>query len=406
MKEITIRPTAMKALAIGGMCAVSYLAVYVAKNALSASGPQITQTGAFNTQQLGSMSSAYFITYAIGQLINGSIGDKIKGKYMISFGLLLAALGFFALPQLVSAPWAATVAYSTSGFCLAMIYGPMTKLVAENVDPLYAPRCSMGYTLASFLGSPAAGLLAAALSWKWVFRTSGGVLVVMGIICFAVFTLFERKGMIKYGQYQPKEKTAATGGIRLLIQRRIIRFTFVSLITGVVRTTVVFWLPTYLSSHLKFSPENAALIFTVSTLVISCSVFVAIFAYERMKRNFDRVLLLAFCSAAVCFLAVFFVRNPMLNVVLLVLGILSSNSASSLMWSCYCPSLRDTCMVSGATGFLDFCSYMAASVSSTLFANAVDTIGWSGLILVWLGLMLCGIAVALPWKKFSKTEEQ
>lgn len=398
MKKITIRPAAMKALAIGGMCAVSYLAVYVAKNTLSATGPQITQLGAFTTQQLGTMSSAYFITYAIGQLINGSIGDKIKGKYMISFGLLLAALGFFTLPQLAGVSWAATVAYSTSGFCLAMIYGPMTKLVAENVDPLYAPRCSMGYTLASFLGSPAAGLLAAVMSWQWVFRTSGGVLVVMGVVCFAVFTVFERKGMIKYGQYQPKEKAAGSSGIRLLIKRRIIQFTFVSILTGVVRTTVVFWLPTYLSSYLKFSPENAALIFTVATLVISCSVFVAVFAYERLRHNYDRVLLLAFSSAAICFTAVFFVRDPAINVVLLVLGILSSNTASSTMWSCYCPSLRDTGMVSGATGFLDFCSYLAASVSSALFANAVGTVGWSGLILVWCGLMLCGVAVALPWK--------
>lgn len=398
MKKITLRPAAQKALLLGSMCAISYLAVYVAKNAMSAAAPQITQAGDFTTQQLGTMSSAYFITYAIGQLINGSVGDRIKGKYMISFGLMLAALGFFTLPLLTGKPWAATVSYSSSGFCLAMIYGPMTKLVAENTDPLYTPRCSMGYTLASFLGSPVAGLLAAVLSWQWIFRTAGGVLVGMGLVCFAVFTRFERKGLIKYGQYQPKEKAAGSGGIRLLIKRRIIRFTLVSILTGVVRTTVVFWLPTYLSSHLHFSPESAALIFTVATLVISCSVFVAVFAYERLQHNYDRVLLLAFSSAAICFTAVFFVRDPAINVVLLVLGILSSNTASSTMWSCYCPSLRDTGMVSGATGFLDFCSYMSASASSLLFANAVDSIGWSGLILVWCGLMLCGVAVALPWK--------
>ena len=398
MKNTPVRPAAMKALAVGGMCAVSYLAVYVAKNALSATGPLITQAGAFTTEQLGTMSSAYFITYAIGQLINGSIGNKIKGKYMISFGLMLAALGFWILPQLAGRPWAATAVYSTSGFCLAMIYGPMTKIVAENTDPAYAPRCSMGYTLASFLGSPAAGLLAAALSWQWVFRTAGSVLVVMGAVCFGVFTVFERKGLVKYDRYRPEQKTAG-GGIKLLIKRRIIRFTLVSVITGVVRTTVIFWLPTYLSSRLGFAPETAALIFTVATLVISCSVFVAVFAYERLHHNYDRVLLLAFSCAAVCFLAVFFVRNPAVNAVLLVLGILSSNSASSTMWSCYCPSLRDTGMVSGATGYLDFCSYMSASISSTLFANAVGTVGWGGLVLVWFALMLCGVLVALPYRK-------
>ena len=233
----TISP-GRQALLLGGMCSIAYLAVYVAKNALSAVGPQLTQNGVFTTTQLGAMSSSFFIAYAIGQLINGGIGDRIKGKYMISLGLILSSFGIFLLPLLKGSPWAPTVAYCSSGFFLAMIYGPMTKLVSENVPPKYAPRCSMGYTLASFLGSPAAGLLAAALSWQWVFGTSGGIMVVMGLICFITFTAFERKGLVRYGQYSPKEKTA-TGGIGLLIQRDIIRFTFVSILTGVVRTAVV-----------------------------------------------------------------------------------------------------------------------------------------------------------------------
>ena len=88
-----------------------------------------------------------------------------------------------------------------------------------------------------------------------------------------------------------------------------------------------------------------------------------------------------------------------MNIVLLILAIMSSNAASALMWSRYCPSLYDTGMVSTATGYLDFISYMSAAASSTIFANAVDGIGWNGLILVWVGLMIVGVAVCLPRKK-------
>ena len=84
---------------------------------------------------------------------------------------------------------------------------------------------------------------------------------------------------------------------------------------------------------------------------------------------------------------------------------MSSNSAATMLWSRYCPSLRDTGMVSGATGFLDFMSYMAASISSTLFANAVEEIGWGNLILVWCGLMIVGIIVALPYDKFMRMKK-
>jgi len=86
----------------------------------------------------------------------------------------------------------------------------------------------------------------------------------------------------------------------------------------------------------------------------------------------------------------------------MVLAILSCNCASSMLWSRYCPSLRDTGMVSSATGFLDFTSYMAASVSSSIFANAVTAIGWGSLVLVWAGLMTAGVIVSLPYDKWKK----
>ena len=396
----TIPQKAKKALLLGLMCSVAYLAVYVARNALSAASPQILQAGVFTTEQIGDMSSVYFIAYAIGQLINGAIGDKVRGKYMISFGLMLAAVGNFALPYLGGSPGLAVAFYGFSGFCLAMIYGPMTKLVAENAEQ-YAAKCSVGYTLASFLGSPVAGLIAAVTSWRSVFFTSGGILLAMGVICLTVFTLFEKKKIIQYGKYVAPKFNTGTGGIRLLLKRQIVRFTFVAILTGVVRTTVVFWLPTYLSEYLHFSPDTAALIFTVATLALSVSVFLAVFAYEKL-RNMQRVLFVAFLCSMLCFLAVFFVRQTAANVVLLVLAILCSNCAANLMWSCYCPELRDTGMVSGATGFLDFSSYMAASVASKLFADAVDGIGWSGLILVWFGLMVCGVVVAVCPTNFRK----
>ena len=40
----------------------------------------------------GTASSVFFIIYAIGQLINGLVGNKIKARYMMGFGLLLAGI--------------------------------------------------------------------------------------------------------------------------------------------------------------------------------------------------------------------------------------------------------------------------------------------------------------------------
>lgn len=396
------------AILLGGLCAVSYLAVYIARNVLGTVSPQMIEKGVFTEPQIGTLSSAYFITYAVGQLINGAIGDKIKTKYMISFGLILAGL-FCTVFTLMSSsgvqqPWMCYAAYAAMGFCLSMIYGPMTKVVSENVDMRYVGRCSLGYEFAALLGSPLAGLLAMFLSWQGVFHTGNGTLIGMGILCFLAFSVLERKGVVRYGQYTPpeREEGGKAGGIRLLIQKRIIRFTFISILTGVVRTTVVFWLPTYISQRLNFSSEAAALLFTISTLIISLAAFVAVFLYERLGNNMDRTILIAFTSSAIAFFAAYAVPTPALNVVFMILAILSANVAAAMLWSYYCPSLRDTGMVSGATGYLDFVSYMAASLSSTLFANAVADIGWGNLVLVWMGLMIVGVLISAPWQRLRR----
>lgn len=387
------------AILLGGTCSMSYLAVYVAKNVLSAVSPQLIESGAFTTEAIGSLSASYLVTYAVGQLINGAIGDKIKAKFMIPLGLGFAGICCMLFSILSDVPAAASAVYTAMGFFLAMIYGPMVKVVAENTEPVHATNCALGYTVAAYVGTPLAGVLAVSLAWTGVFSVTGILLVIMGILCFAIFLLLEKKGIIRYGQFK-KEK--GTGSVSVLIKRGIIRFACFSAITGIVRTTVVFWLPTYMSQYLGFDAETSALLFTCSTVVLSSTAFVAVFVYTKLKRNMELTIRLAFTSSIIFFILVYFVKFPAGNIVCLLLAIMSSNCVANMMWNRYCPSLRDTGMVSGATGFLDFISYLAAGIASRLFADAVAAIGWGNLILVWLGLIVVGWLIAQPWQRLKK----
>lgn len=397
MKPLTLKPAVRNAILIGGMCSISYFAVYIARNMLSSTSTQMAETGAFSLAQLGTLSSVYFITYACGQLVNGWIGDRIKAKYMISFGLILAGICNSLFSFFEGIPMAAYISYGFSGFFLSMIYGPMTKVVAENTEPIYATRCSLGYTFSSLLGTPAAGLIAVIVAWQMAFRITSASLILMGIVALLAFNALETKGIIRYRPRAAKEK--ASGSLKVLLQRQIIKFTIISIVTGVVRTTVVFWLPTYLAQHLGFSSKTATLLYTLCTFIISFTSFLAVFFYERLRRNMDLALLVYFSLSTAGFLMVLWVREPVLNIILLIFAIMAGKASDSMMWCRYCPSLYDTGLVSTATGYLDFISYMSASISSTLFANAVESIGWNGLILIWTALMAVGILICLPRKK-------
>ena len=129
------------------------------------------------------------------------------------------------------------------------------------------------------------------------------------------------------------------------------KFAIISILTGVVRTSVAFWLPTYINQYLGFSAKTAASIYTVATLVISTTSFIAVFTYEKLGRDMDKTILLMFGNAAVFFLLTYLVKLPAVNIILIVVAIMSSDGAASMLWSRYCPSLRDTGMVSSARAF-------------------------------------------------------
>ena len=401
---LKLNQKARNAVMIGALCSVSYLAVYVARDILSAVTPQMVADGASTEAYIGEISSLYFIFYAIGQLINGAVGDKIKAKYMMGLGLLLAGITTFIFPIIIEHPKGAMIVYGMTGFFLSMIYGPMTKVVSENTEPIHATRCSLGYTFASFAASPIAGLLAIFLVWQSVFYASSILLIAMAVICFLVFTVFERRGIVTYGNYKPQHK--GVGNVKILFKHQIVKFSLISIITGIVRTSVVFWLPTYISQYLGFSPQVSVSIFSVASLAMSFTTFIAVFLYERLGHNMDKTVLIMFIAATLFFTLTFLVSQPVINIVCIVLAIMGANGAASMLWSKYCPSLRDTGMVSSVTGFLDFLSYTAAAIANILFANAITTIGWGNLILVWLALNVFGIIISLPYKKRHSNSKQ
>ena len=407
--RMKISQKARSAIFLGTLCSVSYLAVYIARNILGVVTPYMEADG-INGDFLGLVFSVYSVSYAIGQLINGAIGNRIKAKYMISAGLLLAGISSFVFSALVATSAMAIVAYAMTGFFLSMIYGPMTKVVSESTELIYATRCSLGYTFSSFFGSPMAGVLATCFTWQTTFAVSSATLVAMAVLCFGCFLVFERKGIVKYPPRIKKSdvKLENNVGIKGLFKHKIVKFSIIAMITGVIRSSfVVFFLTSYFAEYLGFVNEKASSTYSVVTLFISFTAFIAVFVYEKlMKKNMHTCVLLFFSLAALCFLLSYFAKGVYVNIAFILLGIMSSNSASSVLWSIYCPSLKDTGLVSGATGFLDFLSYMSAAAATLVIGAVKAASGWSAVIILLIALMAVGIIISLPYDRIFKKAEK
>lgn len=389
---------AKNAFYIGAICVFVYVTCYFARNLLGVVSPYMIEEGFYDIQYIGLLSTANMLFYAVGQLVNGIIGDRIQAKFMTGFGLTFSGICYMIM-AFSDARMLITTVYSLSGFFLSMLYAPMMKVIAENTRPTYAIRCSLGLTFASLAGTPIAGMLAILFHWKLVFVICGIALIFGGVLSFVCFSRFEKVGIIKYKQIQ---KTSGQGdGIKILLQHAIIRFSFVAILSGIVRTSVVFWIPTYLSQSLALPTTSATTIFTMMTLAQSAAPYInMVLIYGNLlKKNMNRMLIVMFASSAISFAMMYAVSNTVVNIVFLFLAVLAANGASSVLWNAYCPSLKDTGMVSTATGYLDFLSYAAAALANQLFANAVSDIGWGNLILVWCALMAVGVGVSIPVRR-------
>ena len=391
-----------KILLIAFLCVVSYGTVYVARNLLGTVTPALLNLG-YTEEYIGQISSLFFVFYAGGQLVNGFIGDRIKAKYMITVGLILAGICNIVFPFVIDSLFSAIAIYGITGYFLSMIYGPMTKLVAENMDATSKVRVSVAYGFSSYVGSPIAGLLATFLIWNDAFSVGGAALIVMGVTMIALLARIEKKEGVTYKI--GKKESGQNRGVGILIKRDIIRFSLVAILTGIVRTSVLFWLPTYINQHLSFTPEESALAFTVVTAVIAPTALLTAILFEKIGRNMYKTMLIGFVISALFFVGAYFFTSPIVNLVCIVLAIMGNNGSATILWSMYCPSLSDTGMVSTATGFLDCLSYMAAALANVVFATASITIGWANLVLVWCTIMIIGAFVSIKRKKKIETEQ-
>lgn len=395
---------ARNALKLGFLCSIAYLACYFARNLLGVLTPSMEKLGVWTTQEIGYISTAYFICYACGQLINGALGDRVRAVYLVSTGLILAGACNFIF-AFANNFYLAIAVYGLSGYGLSMVYAPMVKTVSENTTPEFATRCLLGFTFASFLGSPMAGLAGMLFSWQVAFIVCFGIAAIMGISIFMSFRIFEKQRVIiHYGRHENAQKQTK---ISALFKKGIVKWTIVSALTGIVRTAVLFWATTFFSDYLGYGAEKAAMIYSVITLINSFSpYFNNLVVYERiLKRNRDLSVFVMFVLSTIFFALLFFVKLRLLAVIIFLLALMTNSGASTILWSIYCPSLKDTGRTSSATGFLDFISYIAAAIASSVFANAVSSVGWQPLIIIWASLMLTGVIACLPFKRFSARKQ-
>lgn len=370
---------------IGSICIFTYLVSYLSRNITSVVTPTLVEEKIYTKSELGLFSTVYFAVYAIGQLLNGVLGDRIRSKYMILIGCLISGSGMLLFP-VWNNPILNIASFAMLGFGLSMLRGPLMKIIAENMSSTAAETVCVLFSVASFAGPLLASLLAIVFKWQWVFYVTAIFALVMGIGSFFYFSVLERKGIITF---RSKKENIFKGLKNLFSIPNFVFFLLVAAIVEIATSSITFWIPTYMSEYLKLSQKMSAGVFSVISLLNLVAPFVCIFIYHRFLKDYIKLEALMFALSALFFLLLIFTKGiPILNIFLFALAKITTGCASTVLWSIYIPSLAKYGSVSTGNGVFDFSGYAAAAMLNAFFASFSN---WNGVIISWVLIMLVGL---------------
>lgn len=161
---------------------ITYMVSYITRiNYGAVIVEMVTDTG-FSKAQLSMAVTGSFITYGVGQIISGFLGDRISPKRLMACGLGVTAvinmlLPFFEDPYVMAGLWC------VNGFAQAFMWPPLVKIMVAVFDAeeykhatVTVSYGSSGGTVLIYLLSP---LLISLWGWKSVFRIASLCAVIM-----------------------------------------------------------------------------------------------------------------------------------------------------------------------------------------------------------------------------------
>ena len=381
-----------QALQIGITCIGCYMVRYYMKSILSVTSPDMLMTGLYTKELLGYLSSAYMIAYAVGQLICGVAGDIIKPKKMVSLGMIICGLSSI-LFSFIANSLIQILLFALMGFSLSMLRGPLVKTVSENTSPKHSRVICTFFSFAGFSGPIISSLIATIFNWKNTFIVAGAIAFILGILAFIVFTTLERSNSISYTLSQNSPGLSSI--YKVFTLKHFPFYVLVGAIAEISSTSITFWTPTYYTEHLMLSSDMAKVVYTVTSIISCVTPFITLFIFNLFKEKDIKMIRFSYLFASVFFIGVFFFDNIYINVICLLLAKMNIGTSSSLLWSIYIPAQRKSGMVSTVNGVFDFSGYVFAAAANLLFAHSIESLGWGGIIALWLCMPLVGMVVAL-----------
>ena len=393
------------------LCTAVYFTSYISRINLAAVMVDLIQSGFAEKQVAALALTLCSITYGIGQILSGWMGDRFKPQNIILLGFALTASMNLSVSFLESAT-VLPVLWAVNGFAQACMWPPLLSILnAQVTGDHYSRACvwvSQGSAFGTIFVYAFSPLLIRWGSFRTVFAFSGVVAVITAFLWKILYEHWFGKELISSVQTSTSTETAVAEPFShhaLLLMAMVM----VSIILqGSLRDGVTNWMPTFVSENFGLASSSAILTGVLLPIFqIPCTE-----AAAWLQRKYIHNETLAACvifalgTVASVLLSVFMDHSVIVTAILMALLVGCMHGVNFMLISLSPRQFRRFGHVSLVSGTLNSCTYIGSALSTYGIALLSESMGWQGTSLIWAGISGLGAFVCFSaskkWANFRK----
>jgi OPA family glycerol-3-phosphate transporter-like MFS transporter len=390
------------------LCAAAYFVSYLTRVNFAAVIAAIIQAGDIDKTSAGLVTTLGFITYGVGQLISGWLGDRINPKKLMVVGFA-TTIAMNCLIPLCPNGTAMCVVWAFNGFAQSFMWPPMVKIMSSAMDTdSYNKGCvvvSWGSTIATILIYLISPAIISFAGWKAVFFIYAGVAVVIASVWYVKITSIEKKCGIVY----PMHIKSKGGKLSIKISVPLLVIVMLAImLQGSLRDGVTTWVPTLVSEAFNLGSEVSILSSVIIPVFGLASLQLTSVIYNKLgKKPFKAAGLFFVCAIIAATMLTVFTGASVILTVMMSAIIVACMHGINLILVCFLPAaLADDSNVSTLSGILNFMTYVGSAASTYGFALLSEKFGWGGTVISWLVITLLGTSACVICHTATKKKLQ
>jgi len=395
---------------------VTYASFYLCRVNISIAMPKIMEEFSLTKTDMGLVLSSLFLLYAIGQFINGQLGDKLNSKRIITLGLLSSAVMNIVFGFSGGILGLMVVIWGLNGYFQAMGWGPTVKSMANwfpaEVRGKISGRLSTSYIIGGAISWLLAGTIIKYFNWRFTFWFPAMFCLLMAIHWFirarnapeevGLPDVEEQEKGIENRDVRKDTHIGFRNTLKITILNPYAWFAAFALFgLNIVRYGFMSWAPTFMFEEQGATISLAAYKAIAFPVAGGLGAVVAGWASDRIfkRRRAPVAFIMLFLLAIFCyFYKVVPGNNWVVSLIILLFIGFFTFGPHSLIVTAIPADLGSRKAASSVTGFVDAMGYAGASLTGLGTGYLIENFGWNAAFYFWIfGAIFAAIMTLFIW---------